>query len=266
VDSGSRTIADSDLPDVDILGVQSLMEAIARDDSIHDGDGYPPTMTAIVIARFAQMAVEQNHKILGRGKPTEFRKRARILVETALLGSGYTGGSWTAAHCFFEIGELSENTFRQWCETTKSLEWKHIRDTARQCALILSDVKSLKERRGKGAGRRVGDLSVDDVEALQLSSMVQEAIVAANSNALRCGSSPDSISVQDVRAQFRSVVDHRLRSGQLRNLGATHKDAVDAYQKRLNRFHETTMSQIKPGPISIDWKFRHLMDASTDEL
>jgi hypothetical protein len=98
------------------------------------------------------------------------------------------------------------------------------------------------------------------VESIQLSSMVCEAIVAAQMEAIQSGVNPSKISLADIRSKFRTVIEGRLKSGEMRNLGATKKDAIDAYQKRLVRFHDFTIANHISGPITVAWNFRHLTD------
>jgi hypothetical protein len=221
---GKRPVDPGLQSDTDLLDWIPILEAISRPDTIIEPDAPILQLSAISIARLAEGAVEQHAPSIRQGKTTDYRKRARRLIESTLCEAMYINGHRTAVNALASEGLVPQKRHEELIVLFSEREKFAWRTAAHLAATLLSEIKGHQSRRGV-KGKPDGAVSVD-----ALMQLVDSEIMKVASD--RCG--PNSTK-EVLEATFPSVVREYLENGRLNWLGDTEQQAVDRHSKRIRQ-------------------------------
>jgi hypothetical protein len=220
---GKKSLDPLHQSDIDLLGFAPLLDALSRADTAIEGGSSVLQLTAIQFARIAEVAVEQHSKDLRQGTVSEFRKRARNLIESALAEACYLSGRRDELHRLVGEGILSCQRFYELLNELAPKEIDIWRKAAAHAALILRDIQHHVERKKK-KGRPRGAHTADALAALVDADILRTAQAKTKKR---------HPTRDEITQEIPSTVQEFLRLGQLPALGATVPEAIERHSKRL---------------------------------
>jgi len=212
--------------DVDLLQHFELIEAIGAGATIEAGDPLQ-ALTAQMIARVVEAAVEQHREDLPKGKIGGFKARAQALTERALAGSSFIAGARFQLGKLKNAGAIGDEALEHEMAYASSCTDKLRREIASQSAQILREIIDAKSRKGK-SGRPSGSKGGDEVAKLIDAQILLEAAQRV---------SVSVIGRDDVATQIPIIVREYVRQRFLHPLGTNEheQEAVDRHSKRITR-------------------------------
>jgi hypothetical protein len=232
---GGRRKEKKDDIDSDILEYLPTLLALSRPQTVIEPNSPVLEISAVSFARVAEAAVEQHVRSLRRGSISEYRRRARRLIEGVLGEERFHSGRRHELQRLGDDGLLSADTIKEGLQSVEERERVIWRLAAGDAAEILRDIKARKERIGK-KGRAAGSGTTDKLLRRQDTEILKEAAAHAASKT-RAG----------IAAAIPPIVRERLRRGQLRTLGTTTQEAVDRHSKRLRAVLKRTFAHYSDG-------------------
>jgi hypothetical protein len=206
--------------DVDLLEFTDLIEAIGQGAKIEEGSPLS-SLTAISFARIAESAVENNAGILRQGTVSEFRRSARVMLDSALAEECWLSGFRKGLEALFQTGDISAAVLESRLSAFPARYEELRRNAALHCSLILKKIDARRSRTGS-RGRPKAAANGDALAKLLDSMILKDASLKAREN------SHDAIS-----SAIPDVVREYMRLGQLRQLGGTEQESVDRHSRRL---------------------------------
>ena len=249
---GKKSLDPADCPDIELLTLLPHLEAMALPDTVIEWKEFDTNVTALVIARIVECAVEQHSDVFRKDEAFQFRRRARILVEGAFGEATYLGGRLDEINRLVGVGVISFEQFRDLTYPLRIMELEIRRKAAGIAAQILGDLYKKIRRRGiKGKPKGVRNSGVD-LWDWQDSAVVRTAITMAGPE--RNGD------VEAVAELIPAAVREAMRLGHLtRNIGAggrvsDEQDQIDRHTKRIRRLWENMVMLHKGGGFVIKRK------------
>jgi hypothetical protein len=227
--------------DVDLLSFIDIIESIGRGAFV-EPDAPVRRLTAVQFGRIAEVAVENNAGALRQGTVGEYRKRARHIIDAALVEEGWISGIRFALDWLLESGYISPQVFLVLSGMPEAHSTDIWRKAASNCALILRDIEKARARTG-GKGRPAASPNGDALARLLDSEIIWDAV-----RSLPPGTQADR---DTVAAAIPAMVRKYSRLGQPRRLGETEQEHVDRHSKRLREQLDRVLANPPSGGFSI---------------
>ncbi len=225
---GERTIHPNDIPDCELLDLLPLIDALSHPETRIEPHSPASQLTAVNIARVAECAVEQYSKDLRQGSVTDYRRRARQIVESAFAETMYISGQWDALMSLTHKGRVSKHEFVENTRWLRERSLEIARLAASHTATLLRSIKERRERVGR-KGRPRGAGTVDALFRMQDSAVLNYAAMTVG---------PSKASDEEaILSAIPTAVREAIRLGQLtRPMGDEFEEEqliVDRHVKRI---------------------------------